>query len=296
MLALHAVPASAEHLAALQPLPANNNNAEVRQFVDLLEGHPESGSLWVGGGVPEPNEEKRGARSACNTGVVVGGEHDYEEYCPQYWSRLATAANGRPSMYSVGLGGSYIRETFFSGSPRNASIHAYDPSTTLAPWHRTNAPSNVYFHFAGLGKGDGTDTGASSAGIYGKIADTAPMLSLSQMFSLNSDSGRGPGFLTVDCEGCEWDSFEQIERETPGALDDTVLLTLELHVTPALRAPGPGQFAAFFRFLFSKGFKVWYLHENRGVPSERGVVQELAAAGLTSDSPAYELGLVKTPA
>lgn len=185
----------------LQSQPVADNTTSTRRWVDLLSGHPDTAAQWVGGQVPQREERLKGGRSACSGGVAIGGEHDYEEFCEEYWRAIlsdAAASSRQPTMYSIGLGGSYHRELFFSSPARNASVHAYDPTSELASWHRSNTPPGVEFHFAGLGKGDASDAGSSTAGIYGSIGDGAPMVSLSQMYSQNRDPSGGPDFLTVD--------------------------------------------------------------------------------------------------
>ena len=210
--------------------------------------------------------------------------------------------------------------------PNQCVVHAHDATISLRRVHeehpRLQPPStsgNLHFHFGGL-RGSSSPPSASSTSTtaastmvatsskqnnkntrntYGVI-DYSSLLTLSEMVGnigwpvFTSEVGVAQiDVLKIDCEGCEWDAFAQISRESPGMLARTSLVLLELHVATSMVTPTPSQFANLFEFLLAKeGFRLFYIRNNPGRAKDRNVVPFLKGKTLAGHC-CYELALYR---
>ena len=284
------------------------DDARVAQWATVLRGGWQSGKYWVGGVVPtlQPPHHvaKRRWRARCPGGTLVqAGTLASAPWCSAWWHcEYATEC----ALLSVGVGNEWGFEDNLTR--RGCTVHAYDPTTRLRARHEAHAAarSRVRFFFAGM-RGAASATASALDGRalasapsrvafdtrpgrnYGSI-DTSTLLTLDEMLTRLPVP---PTIVKLDCEGCEWGA---LAGDAPRLLDGVRLLFLELHVSPTMvhgeaRGLTRLSFLNLFEQLLGRGWRLLYLRNNRGFPSDQHVVDFLQPH-LPHDQCCYELALV----
>ena len=190
-------------------------------------------------------------------------------------------------MYSIGVGGHWGFEDMAAGHPRLCTVHAFDPTIELREAHERHQVPRVHFHFAGLGGLSPIRRAASNTeNAYGTV-DATRYLTLQQMVStkggmvlaedaakhypntnrepnsqVNSNGGKLPSVVKIDCEGCEWEALAQMASESPEVLSKVRLLFLEVHVARTLVPPtvtAEAVTSAWEFLVLDLGFRLWYV-------------------------------------
>lgn len=296
--------ASTPAAAAPAGQPAASTTAK---WVGLLSGRPESAPYWVEGKIPPEftsRPSRWGARGTCPSALSEPTMRQSAPFCLEYWP--SPPAGRQCVIYSIGIGDVWGWEDKIADR-YSCAIEAYDPTRNLRAKHEAHAHPRVRFHYAGLGatrnnvtaaaaaqraEAGGGAAGSGTMNWYGEV-DPRVLTTLEDM--VDADRRRGAvDVLKVDCEGCEWAAFEQIARDSPGLLDGTSVVMLEVHITPTLIAPTAAQFDGLFDFLVTRqGFRLWYMRNNVGYKRDRHVVDFLARHGAKPDQCCYELAFVR---
>jgi hypothetical protein len=254
----------------------------------MLRGDAHTGRYWVGGVVPAARDGK-GERWSCPSQLRAPSLVESSPFCAERWP--APRALGQPprTMYAVGIGNVWGFEDM-AATQLGYAVEAFDPTRRLRLAHTNHATPGVRFHYAGLG--DGRAGAAESKNAYGAV-DPRVLMTLREMKALGG--GRPIDVLKVDCEGCEWAAFQQIQKETPTLLNETSVVFVEAHITPTLLSPrDEAQFSALFDFLVNKlQMRLWYMRDNIGFRRDRAVVDFLAALGARPRQCCYELAFYR---
>lgn len=145
---------------------------------------------------------------------------------------------GRCLVISIGIGGVLYFEEAMAGL--GCDVHAFDPTSELREKHErivrkwgseqaTNA-GRIHFHFAGLG----TETLEKTP--YGTLG--GPVFELRKLLRLaNVSQNQVIDILKLDCEGCEWGAFKQLQRHDAALLGRVRQLLVELHFGSSTMIP-----------------------------------------------------------
>ena len=199
-------------------------------------------------------------------------------------------------VYSFGIGGEWSFEDWMS---RRCEVHAFDPTKRLRRRHEQYAAGrrpNLTFHYAGLGVGAGGSAASLVSGTYGAL-DSQRIKPLSALMQESGHIGRQIDMLKIDCEGCEWESFNDIAVRTPTLLQKVCTIVLEVHVATQLQMGSQAQLrlmAAFWRhYIVEAGFRIWYVHRNTGNPLgvDSHVHPLLVTLGMDEAVCCFEIGL-----
>lgn len=172
---------------------------------------------------------------------------------------------------SVGIGGIWNLEDQLAAT--GCTVVAFDPTKELRAAHVLHARKTrgVHFHYLGLGASPDVETTLVAAKVlqkpklarYGSI-DSSTMATLDTMLriaretatrttsndtTLHATNGikaaaQAIDLLKIDCEGCEWDAFEDLALRTPNLLGGVRQIMIELHLRGgvgdiAIAAPSP---------------------------------------------------------
>jgi hypothetical protein len=238
------------------------------------------------------------------------------------------------NIVSVGIGEDWHFEHWQSSLGCN--IHAFDPTIRLRARHESFANNSrkrgkqIHFHFAGLGGGN-----ASLCKIYNvkELVPCSEFAKARERQKAESQRGRrlsvGTYFrhygtidgerlfpldgllqmarlgrqhrvdvLKIDCEGCEWDAFAELQRSSPQLLARVDQLIVELHLRTQFQLHGMDQLERLLRHLFvDHGFRIFRAKPEPGVPtalSHTNAPPGLADAGFeTNKFVATELSLMR---
>lgn len=293
------------HRGAVSLAPAHlnlaSNETEITSEtlgIKVLMADPSTAQYWVGGAIPEHTllrETPKHEVCIDSAGNPVDSGHKALQevpFCQSFWPQVAG-----PLVYDIGIGGDFDFDDF-AVDEFDATVHAYDPTIDLHQQHASHNKDGVNFHFQGLAgataKQQQQQSGNSSMALDSDYGSVDPRVMTTLVDMLQSNADHSPNIFAVDCEGCEWASFEQIARSSPNVLSGTKLVYLECHTSTNLLEPTPAQFVALFDYLLNQqGFKIWYLHQNHGFPEDRTTTPWLQAVGLVPGIPAYELAFVR---
>ena len=199
-------------------------------------------------------------------------------------------------VYSFGIGGEWSFEDWMS---RRCEVHAFDPTKGLRRRHEQHAAGrgpNLTFHYEGLGVGTGGSAAGFVSSTYGAL-DSGRIKTLEKLMHEGGHSGRQIDMLKIDCEGCEWESCNDIAVRTPTLLQSVCTIVLEVHVSTQLQMGSQAQLrlmAAFWRYyIVEAGFRIWYVHRNTGNPlgTDSHVHPLLVALGMDEAVCCFEIGL-----
>ena len=144
-------------------------------------------------------------------------------------------------------------------------MNAFDPTLELHHKYREFAKKNgIRFHFRGLGASGKGSTRNSYGNVHAKRLRT-----LAHILGDAKDV-----LLKVDCECCEWDVFS--DYKVLPVLRRVRLLFVELHVSPTMISPKPGQVELFFTNMRNAGLYIWWLRHNPGYPRDQQVTPHLS--------------------
>mmetsp|Transcript_18744 Transcript_18744/g.40408 ORF Transcript_18744/g.40408 Transcript_18744/m.40408 type:complete len:292 (+) Transcript_18744:141-1016(+) len=204
-------------------------------------------------------------------------------------SRLAAGC----TVVSVGIGDAWELEDKLAS--RGCSVDAFDPTIELRGRHEDHARRSeaIRFHFTGLGPLHRENLTTHAFGHrmrnatrkYGRL-EMNNMLPLDTIIeqTANRLPRRRIDLLTIDCEGCEWDVFEDLAMRSPGALMLVDQLRIELHMVSRFGLMAWTQFDTLMRhLLIDHGFRIFRSDFHRGTAGAlRGssVPWQLTAAGL----------------
>ena len=209
-------------------------------------------------------------------------------------------------VYSFGIDNSWGYDDMMA-SQYGCEVHSFDPTQNLRAQHEAHKVPGVAFHYGGLSSNYGFCSKANTwsderhdgmGGEMNTLAKWVSTLGHASTLSQRRISNRTVIFK-IDCEGCEWDAFYQMSRQSPEVLDNIDVIQIELHTSPALQMldfRDVNKFQTFFQYVFVEhGFRLWYHHNNLGQMSHRVVQKDLGALGLSGQQCCYEIGLARDP-
>ena len=166
-------------------------------------------------------------------------------------------------------------------------VHSFDPTVELP----AELAPNVSFHQWGL-RGEGK-TGEITQGsdlLYGP--QLGPIYTLREIRH-RLGHHRRLSVLKLDCEGCEWGVFAELEA-SPTVLPDQI--AVEFHFSEAfgirdLRTMK--DVSAAFQFLSQNEYERFFWHEN---PTAGPILEMMLKAGFPPDSCCREMGFLRTHA
>ena len=191
-------------------------------------------------------------------------------YCAESWQPKA----GDCLVVSIGIGGTFFFEEVMAA--RGCEVHAFDPTTELRAKHQkvvnrwnteqADCPgcraSRIRFHFAGLGR---AGTRSSAPNDYGSLG--GPIYPLRELLRIaNITDHRTIDVLRLDCEGCEWASFHQLQQHDATLLSRVRQLLVELHFgAKTMRPPVDAELRAFLQHVVADhGFATFKWTPNAG--------------------------------
>ena len=201
---------------------------------------------------------------------------------------------------SIGIGGSWEFEDALAH--KGCMVHAFDPTHELMKKHLLHVHDRprMRYYFLGLGGGSSSavsgSTGASKE-LYGSIGleRLRPLDHLMGLARAGRER-RAIDVLKIDCEGCEWQAFNDMEKRTPDLLASVQYLLIELHMTPRYGLVEAAQLNVLMGHLIDRhGFRLFRKpRKNRGFPWARNeTLPSLRHAGLDPVACCIELHFMR---
>eukprot|EP01064_Diplonema_japonicum_P030178 TRINITY_DN5059_c0_g1_i4.p1 TRINITY_DN5059_c0_g1~~TRINITY_DN5059_c0_g1_i4.p1 ORF type:complete len:564 (+),score=126.42 TRINITY_DN5059_c0_g1_i4:44-1735(+) len=162
----------------------------------------------------------------------------------------------KPIVYGVGIGGEWDFEDNVA-TLLNAEVHGFDPTDNLRASHARHRHPGVHFHFKGL---RGESHAIHRATSYGHVG--GPLFHLQEL--MDQLGHKEIHMLRVDCEGCEWEAFDWIQRH-PETIAKVKVLIWEVHLSHhfGMRGtPDAKLLANFWEGHKRLGFKLYFHHDN----------------------------------
>lgn len=211
--------------------------------------------------------------------------------CP---SLMGLQHQGQPGddclVYTFGIATQWEFEDY---AGKHCEVHAHDPTIKFKEAHEEHISAGVTFHYQGLGTKNGTAKDQTTESLYGELG--GPIMTLGELRKHHGHEQRTISVLKVDCEGCEWESFNYLAVHEPDILNRVCTIVFEIHVSTTLQMSTPQQLkwmASFWNhFLEDRGFRFWYLHPNSGARRDRNVHPLLLDLGLDPGFCCFEMGL-----
>jgi hypothetical protein len=145
-------------------------------------------------------------------------------------------------VYSIGSYGEFSFEIEFKRIyGQFCEIHTFDPTGDAEKFAHQASASNIEFHPWGLSSSDKGNT-----------------MTLSGFMRRLNHSGRRIDLLKVDCEGCEYESFNSIFSEIKNNRIDVGQIQVELHL-PEDKFKIPN----FFKAAVESGFDIFHKERNQ---------------------------------
>ena len=210
--------------------------------------------------------------------------------CPTY---VHGAGRDACFVYSFGIDNQWSFEDWAGRG--GCEVHAFDPTTRTRASHEAHRANNVHFHFMGLGaRANGTAALQDNHYQYGPLGGA--VLALDDLMATLGHGRRQLSMLKVDCEGCEWEAFDDVARRDPMLLREVCTIVMEVHVSSTLQMGTDAQLklmASFWqRYIEEAGFRFFLVHRNYGNPAAWGKMHPvLTGLGFNPKVPAYEIGL-----
>ena len=208
------------------------------------------------------------------------------------WPPIARAlAEGTCIAYLFGVATEDYLTEFLSAA--GCRVYAFDPAAN----HPVDWMPNVQFHHWGLLSGAQNRTAEKQfAGVYGST-ERGTYLGLHELLRrLGHDDARQITLMKMDCEGCEWEVWNEMHATSgPRALRKFGQLLTELHFSTSLRFSERKArlHAPIWSELVSGGELVAFAsRENEGAPADRHVAAPLVEAGLKQGVCCRELSLI----
>ena len=191
---------------------------------------------------------------------------------------------------SIGIGGEWGFEDGLSQSI-GCHVHAYDPTEELASGHMKHA-NEVSHRFHGRLQFEPVGLGGEAAQFntgskrYGHFDPSKSQIRTLGAIMAGAKPTGIVDVLKIDCEGCEWVAFREVERRQPNLLSRVRIIMLEVH---SIQRYGLEKVAQVDRllsfFINTHGFRVYRSSFNKGWPGARN---QIAA-------PLYEAGFPRLP-
>ena len=208
---------------------------------------------------------------------------------------------------SIGIGGEW---GFEDGLVQQVGcrLFAYDPTEELARSHASHAAhisrrfdDRMRFSVVGLGGDEAQHNTASKR--YGSFNSSKGNIktlgSIMASVSAGTQSARLPiiDVLKIDCEGCEWTAFREVEDRQPHLLSRVRIILLEVHSIKKYGLASSAQVDRLLSFLIdTHGFRVYRSGFNKGWPGARNKVKSLLVqAGFPALPCCWLLHLMRPP-
>ena len=200
---------------------------------------------------------------------------------------------------SIGIGNSWQFEDAMAY--KGCAVHAFDPTHELFKAHAKHVHDRprMRFYFLGLGGGGSSASGDGTSGVemYGAVSKNR-LRPLDHLLSVAREGRerRAIDVLKIDCEGCEFAAFADLERRTPQLLVTVQYLLIELHMTPRYGLHEVAQLNLLMSHLVDRhGFRLFRKpRTNRGFPWARNeTLPALVRAGLDPIACCVELHFMR---
>jgi len=157
--------------------------------------------------------------------------------------RRPQSENQRVNCHAVSIGIGNVWSLEDALAQAGCIVHAYDPTVELRGVHQAHARESerIHFSFAGVGVSREASTTNNRMKIIQKSHSFYGTLNFSTLVPLDEILRRSYGangeleLLKIDCEGCEWDAFEDLATRAPQALARVNQVIIELHLRNGIR-------------------------------------------------------------
>ena len=213
----------------------------------------------------DPNSEEYKTKNERNKANIFWTENYDPEFTCQHERKIGPLGDGGKwvcdphridkdncIVYSVGSCGDFsFEEAVFKDISKSCEIHTFDIIKEKGgmDFAKLGKEAGVEFHHYGLGKPSETDTKSQTL----EIPNLKP---LKEIISELKHEGMTIDILKIDCEGCEWDQYEDWIKDLTTAGVTVRLFLIEVHNAPYLKT------AQFFKMMLDAGYVIYHKEYN----------------------------------
>ena len=252
---------------------------------DLASGAGMPALTRILGGTEKPSDYVANAPADC-TGY---GRGDWRQLL---WRLCDVSSRSTCLVFSIGVGNDWSFETL--ALQHGCEVHSFDPTIALREVHEQKAADiartypRLHFHFLGLGASTQYNGSYSRKGKHGApgLSEVQQLDELVRRFA----AGRTVDVLKIDCEGCEYPTFDYLVEKQPAQLCGVQQLLMEVHASASMGLTAPAQLRRLLRHAWvDHDFRVFSSVIAEGLTEDRSVAREVNRAGLPSGLCCYNI-------